>query len=138
VPDVYQGDELEALALVDPDNRRPVDWSARRAALGRVRAGEAPRDWGERKLALIHRALQLRARRPSAFAPGAAYTPVEAPEGWLAFTRGDAEVLVAVPVRKAPPPFEPTGDLRGRWRGVLTGLEHDVDAIADLALFERP
>ncbi|HEY3181383.1 MAG TPA: alpha-amylase family glycosyl hydrolase, partial [Gaiellaceae bacterium] len=33
VPDVYQGDELEALALVDPDNRRPVDWDARRAAL---------------------------------------------------------------------------------------------------------
>ncbi|HEX5900611.1 MAG TPA: malto-oligosyltrehalose synthase, partial [Solirubrobacteraceae bacterium] len=35
VPDVYQGDELEALSLVDPDNRRPVDWEARRAALAR-------------------------------------------------------------------------------------------------------
>src|SRR5262249_19595301 len=33
VPDVYQGDELELLALVDPDNRRPVDWERRRRAL---------------------------------------------------------------------------------------------------------
>ena len=39
VPDVYQGDELEALSLVDPDNRRPVDWEARRAALARLRGG---------------------------------------------------------------------------------------------------
>ena len=66
VPDVYQGDELEALSLVDPDNRRPVDWEARREALARLRAGEAPRDFGERKLDLIRRALALRARRPAA------------------------------------------------------------------------
>src|SRR5207253_2949241 len=33
VPDIYQGDELESLNLVDPDNRRPVDWEARRRAL---------------------------------------------------------------------------------------------------------
>ena len=34
VPDIYQGDELVALSLVDPDNRRPVDWAKRRAMLG--------------------------------------------------------------------------------------------------------
>ena len=39
VPDVYQGDELIDLSLVDPDNRRPVDWDARRAALDALRAG---------------------------------------------------------------------------------------------------
>ena len=33
IPDIYQGDELLSLSLVDPDNRRPVDWEARRAAL---------------------------------------------------------------------------------------------------------
>ena len=33
VPDLYQGDELPLLALVDPDNRRPVDWELRRRAL---------------------------------------------------------------------------------------------------------
>ena len=46
MPDVYQGDELEALSLVDPDNRRPVDFAVRRDALARLRAGEAPRDFG--------------------------------------------------------------------------------------------
>jgi (1->4)-alpha-D-glucan 1-alpha-D-glucosylmutase len=37
LPDVYQGDELEALSLVDPDNRRPVDWASRRSALAALR-----------------------------------------------------------------------------------------------------
>ena len=113
VPDVYQGDELEALSLVDPDNRRPVDWEARRAALARLRAGEAPADFGERKLDLIRRALALRARRPAAFA--GAYEPVAAGPGVCAYLRG-GEVLVVVPVREwdaarlAVP---------GRWRSVL-------------------
>ena len=39
VPDVYGGDELWFLSLVDPDNRRPVDWAARRAALAALRGG---------------------------------------------------------------------------------------------------
>jgi (1->4)-alpha-D-glucan 1-alpha-D-glucosylmutase len=137
VPDVYQGDELEALSLVDPDNRRPVDWGARRAALERVRAGEAPRDWGERKLALIHRGLGLRARRPSAFAPAAAYTPLEAPAGVLAYTRGDGEVLVSVPVRRDAPALPLPTDLRGRWRDALSGDERTVDAVEGLTLLER-
>src|ERR687896_767260 len=42
VPDVYQGDELLALSLVDPDNRRRVDWDRRRELLGEVRRGAAP------------------------------------------------------------------------------------------------
>jgi (1->4)-alpha-D-glucan 1-alpha-D-glucosylmutase len=113
VPDVYQGDELEALSLVDPDNRRPVDWEARRAALARLRAGAPPCDYGERKLDLIRRALALRARRPGAFA--GSYEPVAAGPGVCAYVRG-GEVLVVVPVRDwegarlAAP---------GRWRSVL-------------------
>jgi (1->4)-alpha-D-glucan 1-alpha-D-glucosylmutase len=115
VPDVYQGDELEALSLVDPDNRRRVDWGARRAALDRLRSGAAPRDYGERKLDLIRRALALRARRPDAFA--GSYEPVEAGQDVCAYIRG-GEVLVVVPVRPgasadvAPP---------GSWRPVLSG-----------------
>ena len=35
VPDIYRGDELEDLSLVDPDNRRPVDWAARRGRVAR-------------------------------------------------------------------------------------------------------
>lgn len=113
VPDVYQGDELEALSLVDPDNRRPVDWEARRAALARLRAGEAPRDFGERKLNLIRRALALRARRPAAFE--GAYEPVEAGAGVCAYVRG-REVLAVVPVRGWE---EARVAVPGRWRSVL-------------------
>ncbi len=43
IPDVYQGTELWDDSLVDPDNRRPVDYAARRAALDRVAPPEAPR-----------------------------------------------------------------------------------------------
>ena len=72
LPDIYQGDELPLLSLVDPDNRRPVDWDARREALAALRRGED----ADPKLLLIVRALELRARRPEAFA--GAYAPVEA------------------------------------------------------------
>ena len=74
VPDVYQGDELVDLSLVDPDNRRPVDWDARRAALAALRDGAEPTR-ETMKLHLISRALELRARRPEVFGPGGAYTP---------------------------------------------------------------
>ena len=114
VPDVYQGDELEALSLVDPDNRRPVDWEARRAALARLRAGEAPRDFGERKLDLIRRALALRARRPAAFA--GAYEPVGAGPGVCAYLRG-GDVLVVVPVRDWE---DARLAVPGRWRPCST------------------
>ena len=75
VPDIYWGDELEALNLVDPDNRRPVDWERRRRALAEVRCGTAPRD-ETAKLAVIARTLELRAERADAFA--GSYEPVEA------------------------------------------------------------
>ena len=87
VPDIYQGDELELLALVDPDNRRPVDWERRRRALA---------DGSSRKLNLIRALLDLRGRRPEAFAGG--YEPLDADEATCAFVRGE-DVVVAVPVR---------------------------------------
>jgi (1->4)-alpha-D-glucan 1-alpha-D-glucosylmutase len=142
VPDVFQGDELEALSLVDPDNRRPVDWATRRDTLARVRAGEAPWDFGSAKLRLIVRALELRARRPEPFA--GAYRPVEAGPGVCAFLRGD-DVLVVAGVRAwEEATLAPAA--AGRWRDVLTGAERrlgDAAAVAPLvalhglALLER-
>jgi (1->4)-alpha-D-glucan 1-alpha-D-glucosylmutase len=142
VPDIYQGDELTALALVDPDNRRAVDWEARRAALDALRAGEAPTR-ETMKLHVITRALDLRARRPEPFA--GAYEPIAAGPDVCAFARGDGDVLVVVPLRGAPggvaldvPP--------GRYRDVLSDREHDlagpvaVGALVEphgLALLER-
>ncbi|MGI9111614.1 MAG: alpha-amylase family glycosyl hydrolase [Gaiellaceae bacterium] len=104
VPDIYGGDEVELLALVDPDNRRPVDWAGLRAALD---SAEPPP-----KLALIRRTLALRARRPAAFA--GRYEPLEAGADTCAFLRG-GEVLVAVALRGDLAPLEIAGD----WRDVL-------------------
>ena len=99
VPDIYQGDELVALSLVDPDNRRPVDWAKRRAMLEAVRAGgaaparaAASRDL--EKLSLIVHALRLRAERPQAFA--GTYEPVHAGPDVCAFRRGGEVLVVAV------------------------------------------
>jgi (1->4)-alpha-D-glucan 1-alpha-D-glucosylmutase len=125
VPDIYQGDELWALSLVDPDNRRPVDWDRRREALAELRAGAAP-NRETIKLHLIERALALRARRPEAFA--GAYTPLDAGEACCAYLRGDPPaVLAATGVRPdgASARFEVPA---GRWRNVLTGEELDLRA----------
>ena len=127
LPDVYGGDDLWFLALVDPDNRRPVDWAARREALDALRSGAAPTRETV-KLWLIWRALDLRARRPDAFA--GAYTPLDAGDGTVAFLRGDGEVLVAVRVREDAPPFAPPA---GEWRDVLAGAPDDYG----LVLLER-
>ena len=78
MPDIYNGDELRSLSLVDPDNRRPVDWDARRAALAALADGAEP-DRETVKLLVIQRALALRARRPEAFA--GAYTPIDGGAG---------------------------------------------------------
>ena len=107
VPDIYQGDELESLNLVDPDNRRTVDWDARRRLLA---------SGGDAKLDLIARTLDLRRRRQAAFA--GAYTPVSAGSDVCAFTRGE-EIAVAVPVR---PHVEARPELFGAgWTDVLPG-----------------
>ena len=96
VPDVYQGDELEALCLVDPDNRRPVDWEARRAALAAPARGRGAARL-RRAQARPHppRAGPARAP-PGGFAGG--YEPVAAGPGVCAYLRG-GEVLAVVPVR---------------------------------------
>jgi (1->4)-alpha-D-glucan 1-alpha-D-glucosylmutase len=124
VPDVYQGDELWALSLVDPDNRRPVDWERRREALAALRAGTEPTR-ETIKLFLIQRALELRARRPDAFASG--YTPVAAGERCCAFLRGSS-ILAATAIRSSSEGIELELPDRaaGRWREVLSGAELDI------------
>jgi len=93
IPDLYQGTEFWDFSLVDPDNRRPVDFAAREAALQDAASPEALLPWwrdGRVKQAILHRALALRAKRSALFAQGN-YLPVmvegPAAEHVLAFAR---------------------------------------------------
>jgi (1->4)-alpha-D-glucan 1-alpha-D-glucosylmutase len=100
VPDVYQGSELWEQSLVDPDNRRPVDFDQRERMLagladGDPRTPDAVDDPGLAKLAVTRAALTLRRDRPELFG---AYRPVTAEgpaaEHCLAFDRGGAVTVV--------------------------------------------
>ena len=93
VPDVYQGTELWASALVDPDNRRPVDWSVRRAAIDAVAAGARPGidASGAAKLFVTAACLHLRRDHPEFFRR---YAPLRvtgpSAEHAIGFDRGSA------------------------------------------------
>ncbi|MFW6337296.1 MAG: malto-oligosyltrehalose synthase [Alkalispirochaetaceae bacterium] len=111
VPDIYRGTELWDFTLVDPDNRRPVDFDRRREYLngiqsGRFEPGELLADWrsGAIKEYVIYKALSYRKAHPDTFASGA-YEPLEATgteaERLVAFRRGE-ECLVVVPRLVAP------------------------------------
>lgn len=111
VPDIYQGTELWDLSLVDPDNRRPVDYDRRRALLHSLDGQPLPAEvarWqdGAVKQALIRRTLDLRRRHPALFAEGAYRPlPVRGPRAAnvVAFARlhGDTQIVVAVAVQTA-------------------------------------
>ena len=112
VPDIYQGDELPFRALVDPDNRRPVDWDWQPGDAAAPDGRLAARSRETRKLFVTLRLLGLRARRPEPFAGG--YEPLDAGAGACAFVRG-GEVLVVVGVRGGRRILR--GDARGRRAG---------------------
>ncbi|MFF5258697.1 malto-oligosyltrehalose synthase [Actinomadura viridis] len=146
VPDVYQGCELTGLALVDPDNRRPVDHGRRRARLAHLDGGGEPADLDDEKLLVTSRALRARRRRPDWFAGG--YEPVPASGGAaarhaLAFLRGDRDGGAVTVATRLPVGLERaggwgdahldlegiggpegTGAAGGAWRDLLTGDVH--------------
>jgi (1->4)-alpha-D-glucan 1-alpha-D-glucosylmutase len=103
VPDVYQGTELWDLSLVDPDNRRAVDYAVRQRLLDEL-AGAGPEDAlaradeGGPKIWLVHRLLGHRRRFPGAYAPGSGYQPLDASGTAaghvIAFTRSGALAVV--------------------------------------------
>ncbi len=125
IPDIYQGDEMPFRALVDPDNRRPVDFDYHQALLRRLMGGSPPAAQ-TRKLFVTLRLLGLRARRPAPFAGD--YEPVDAGPETCAFVRG-GDVLVVVGVRGSPNCEGALADLPGgRWRDVLRGDERSFDA----------
>ncbi|MGZ8803404.1 MAG: malto-oligosyltrehalose synthase, partial [Mycobacterium sp.] len=142
VPDVYQGTELWEDSLVDPDNRRPVDYAARRDELAAVSHQERA---AHPKLRVVRAALQLRREMPNTFLAGG-YQPVladgAAAEHIVSFRRGE-DVLVAVSrwtVRLADSGW---GDTTlavpgGTWTDVLTGVAYGGKVPAGELFSELP
>ena len=137
VPDTYQGAELWNQSLVDPDNRRPVDYELRRRLLSEITgkldrpaalASELLETYpdGRVKMLVTHVALQLRQREPELFAQGD-YLPLEAGEHAVAFARvfEDKRVVCVVPrlsLRLTGGSVFPIG---GAWgEQAVAGLEH--------------
>lgn len=163
VPDVYQGTELWDLSLVDPDNRRDVDFDDRRALLARL--DETPDShgaaWlpeidetGAAKLLVVSRSLRLRRDRPELFTR---YAPLPvigaAAEHAVAFDRGGAVTIATrLPVGLAErggwgdtvvlvPPGRHVDQLTGRaWDGGEVRLADLLDTypVAVLAASARP
>jgi (1->4)-alpha-D-glucan 1-alpha-D-glucosylmutase len=129
VPDFYQGDECWNYSLVDPDNRRPVDWAHGRKLLDGLDAGAAVTRESA-KLFVAREILALRRRRAEAFA--GAYLAVPSGPTTCAYQRG-ADVVVAVSLRDQPIDAElPDGE----WSNLLADLEPAYGSLP-VAVFER-
>ncbi len=104
VPDIYQGTEFWDLSLVDPDNRRPVDFAQRAQALADDRSwSELLQDWheGAPKMRLLSQLLQLRRRHPALFLRGTLQGLSDSASADLAFVREHAGQVLLVAVRRA-------------------------------------
>jgi (1->4)-alpha-D-glucan 1-alpha-D-glucosylmutase len=139
-PDTYQGCEVVDLSLVDPDNRRPVDFEARHARLRRLADGPAA-DLDDEKLLVTTRSLALRRRHRDSFGDNGSYAPVGATSRHVVgFTRGSE---VAVLATRAPQRLEAAGgwadhtvDLpEGLWRDELTDTLHEGGTLVCRELF---
>jgi (1->4)-alpha-D-glucan 1-alpha-D-glucosylmutase len=143
VPDVYQATELWSNSLVDPDNRRSVDFAVRQELLARLDGGWLPAvdETGAAKLLIVSRVLRLRRDRPELFT---GYRPVKAvgpaADHVVAFDRGGAvavatrlpltlargggwrDTVLELPASAAPP--------RDTWHDALTGVVYRGPRVA--------
>ncbi len=134
VPDLYQGGELWDHSLVDPDNRRPVDYDLRRKLLDEMRSMTAEQvmkrmEEGLPKLWVIHHAMWLRRERPRSFGPEGTYQPISAKgaeeQSVIAYLRG-GDVLAVVPrwTQSRSSWRGTTLELpEGEWSNALTGQQ---------------
>jgi (1->4)-alpha-D-glucan 1-alpha-D-glucosylmutase len=133
IPDFYQGTELWTHTLVDPDNRRPVDFESRSSMLASAQSIGANQivmrtDEGMPKLWLINQGLRLRREHPEWFDPQCEMQPLQAQGKYaadvLAYARGDAVVSIAprLTMNQCGNWRETEIDLpRGKWTNRLTG-----------------
>ena len=135
VPDIYQGTEVWNLRLVDPDNRRPVDYDATRTVLDSI--GDSPpalSDDGAAKMFLLQRALAVRAELPEAFGVVSTYEPLVATgdhaERVIAYIRGHQAIAVAPRLTyELPDMTDTTLTLPpGTWTDRFSGRTHHATA----------
>jgi (1->4)-alpha-D-glucan 1-alpha-D-glucosylmutase len=142
VPDVYQGTELWDFSLVDPDNRRPVDYALRRKLLADLDRGEVPAvdETGAAKLLVVSRTLRAHRDHPEWFAGYEAVEVTGSAAGHVvAFDRGGVvAVATRLPVGLARDGWGDTALQlpNGPWRDLLTGerIVSDVAGVAADAL----
>jgi (1->4)-alpha-D-glucan 1-alpha-D-glucosylmutase len=128
VPDIYQGSELWDFSLVDPDNRRPVDFDARTAILARLpKLGSAEilaeMERGTPKLYVVWKTLALRKARPDLFESEYRPLAVESDQA-IAFTRGDSLAIVVPRLMTQGPVQDRDAKVSlpaGNWRNLLGG-----------------
>jgi (1->4)-alpha-D-glucan 1-alpha-D-glucosylmutase len=157
-PDFYQGTELWDFSLVDPDNRRPVDYDSRSAMLRKMKAAAEKeslsidtllRRWHDSRIKMFvtWKMLDLRARHAALFRDGS-YEPVDGGPNVVAFLRrhDDDAALIAVPrlvARLVKPGIFPIGEVwgdrslaaGGHWRNLFTGANYAGEEIALRDLF---
>jgi (1->4)-alpha-D-glucan 1-alpha-D-glucosylmutase len=135
VPDIYQGDEVWDLSLVDPDNRRPVDYPRRRALLADLVGDDGPNgalarsDDGGPKLWLVHQLLDHRRRHRDLYR-SAGYQPIgiDGPMAGHAVAFGRDDVLVTVVPRLVAGLDQGWGETTidlpdGQWTDLLAQVE---------------
>lgn len=141
VPDIYQGCELWEESLVDPDNRRPVDFDRRRAMLKEL-DGLSPADILSRmndglpKLWVTRQALSARREHRECFEPAAAYEPITAngsqPDRVVAYRRGQRAITVVPRLTVDIDAWSGQTAVRlpaGRWRDVMSGRMFESEGI---------
>ena len=148
VPDVYQGTELWEDSLVDPDNRREIDYQHRAELFGTLESVPAVDASGAAKLLVVTRTLQLRRERPGSFV-GGTYAPVlaegDAANHLVGFTRGpaDGEADVIALATRLPVGLQDWGSTAvplpaGRWTDRLTGTTFSGSVLVGSVLDQLP
>ena len=139
VPDIYQGTEIWDDSLVDPDNRRPIDYARRRETLAQidnVPANELMQCWpdGRIKMRLTQRLLHLRRENPELFREGI-YEPINFGGAFadcaIGFVRRhrDGAIIVIVPRLSSRVGFPPIGD---RWQDTHVILPAGLSDLRDV------
>ncbi|MGH7953327.1 MAG: malto-oligosyltrehalose synthase [Limisphaerales bacterium] len=146
VPDFYQGTELWDFSLVDPDNRRAIDFELRKKLLTEMKNLSGEEIWGRRdegvpKLWVIWKTLNLRAQKPGLFSGSQNYKTMVArgtkAEHIIAFMRGDSAIIIVPRFTQSEAGFQSAGTAEtpalfcwretifelppGNWRNEFTG-----------------